>query len=87
MRWSFSDSAIRCNSDSGVVPTDEVINNYDPKETIIAGIRYERSVDQIEHPIDFRVPTYAHPVEEDLDNTLGFVSQILIVKLLLEVKK
>lgn len=36
----------------------------------LVAIDYERHIDEIEFSNDFRVPTYGHPFEEDLDNSV-----------------
>ena len=63
-------------ADSGVVVGDETLENWNPAESVLGGIRYERSVDETAYPEDFRVPTYGDPVGE-LDNVTVPVGQII----------
>ena len=41
----------------------------------LESIKYQRDVDQIEFPDDFRVPTYGHPFEDGVDNSVVPVDQ------------
>jgi hypothetical protein len=59
--------------DAGVIFDDD---SWTPSKGV-SNIKYERQVDKIETSVDFRIPTYAHPTDKNIDNTAAEVGTLI----------
>jgi hypothetical protein len=70
--FHFNPGSVFENVEKTLVNSGIKIDNWSKTDGsgVLNGLQYERYVDQIKYNVDFRVPTYGHPSDNNIDNRI-----------------